>query len=165
MRSILLCFSVLVIALTGCGVPFDDIEVAAENIHDETEPNDEVAQAEQLGITLDGSTWHEIRGAFDTVNDEDHFRIDIGDQTSIDLVTWREFQREEQQYNLAFPINVNEYAEDDTLGVQNLLAAWGWTVDFDSDASYVVLKVYGQNEDDAGVDSYRDGRPYRIQLR
>ena len=165
MRFSLFLFSVLLLSLTGCGVPFDDFEVASENVHNETEPNDEDTQAEQFGITLDGSTWHEIRGAFDTASDEDYFRIELGSQTTIDLVTWREFQNEEQQYNLVFPININEYAEDGTLGTQNFLAASGWGVDVEEDASYVMLKVYGQTEEDAEVDSYRDGRPYRVQLR
>ena len=164
MRLSLLSAAFLLSSL-GCGIPYGDIEVVPADVYDEVEPNDDSSDPEETGITLDGETWFELRGTFDSVDDNDYYRIDIGNRDRVDLVTWREYRGEPQQYNLAFPINVNEYSEDGSLGMQNLLAAWSWGVDFEPEAAWVVLKVYGQTEEAAGVDSYRDGRPYVIQLR
>jgi len=156
--------SILAIVAAGCGMPFDDPDVDSGNIHDETEPNDDSDVAEQTGFTLDGSTWFEVRGIFNNDTDTDYFRVDLGGQDHIDLVTYREYEGEEQQYNLMFPINVNEYSEDDSLGVQNLLAAAGWGVDLESDTSYILLKVSGK-EADEGFAPYTNSKPYRVQFR
>jgi hypothetical protein len=154
----------LAVVGVGCGMPFDDPDVDSGDIHDETEPNDGSDEAEQTGFTLDGSTWFEVRGIFDNDTDTDYYRVDLDGQDHIDLVTYREYEGEEQQYNLMFPVNVNEYSQDDSLGVQNLLAAAGWGVDLESDTSYVLLKVSGQ-EADEGFAPYTNSKPYRVQFR
>ena len=149
-------------------MPFDDPDVDSSNVLDEVEPNDESSEAQETGFTLDGDTWFEVRGTFGNDDDRDYFRVDLDGATHIDLVTYREFEGEEQQYNILFPINVNEYSSDDTLGTQNLLAAAGWGVDLESNDSYVLLRISADEADTSGTETfapYTNGKPYRVQFR
>jgi len=158
----------ILLFLVGCGPPFDLPEDVDESFQ-ETEPNDSRSDAEDTGFELDGETWFELNGTFDDENDEDHFRLDLHlSVVEFDMVTFREFEGSEQQYNMLFPVDVLNEDSQGNLGTWQLFAAGGYGTELDVAARSIVVRVYGKEATNSGTDSfapYMGGKPYRVLIR